>query len=171
MGRDKSRLRLGPRTLLGHVRAAARALGAPVRVVRRDAVRRCGPLGGVFTALRRSRANAVLFLACDMPWVTPALLQALMRRAVSSGWAVFVRQAGVASFPFVLSRAALPIVAEQIKRKEFSLQELARRLRARFWTPPSHWQAQLHNLNTPEDWERARSKWRPSPRRPPGPVP
>lgn len=45
MGRDKARLRLRGRTLLAWVRAAARATGWPVRVIRRDLVPRCGPLG------------------------------------------------------------------------------------------------------------------------------
>ena len=75
MGRDKARLRLNGRTLLAQVRDAAQTLGCPVRVIRRDLVTRCGPLGGVFTALKTSRAEAVLFLACDMPFVSPELLR------------------------------------------------------------------------------------------------
>lgn len=159
MGRDKSRLRLGSRTLLGHVRAAARATGVPVRVVRRDAVARCGPLGGVFTALQATRADAVLFLACDMPWVSGALLKALMRRAAASRRALFVKHGGRVGFPFALRREALETVADQIAGRAFSLQALARRLRARVWTPPARWRSQLGNLNTPEDWARARRCW------------
>ena len=78
MGTDKARLRLGRKTLLGHVRAAARAAGLPLRVIRRDIVPRCGPLGGVYTALRSTRAEAVMFLSCDMPFVTGELLQRLL---------------------------------------------------------------------------------------------
>src|SRR5262245_53027899 len=52
MGRDKSRLRVGRRTMLTHAKQAAQALGLPVRVIRRDIVPRCGPLGGVLTALK-----------------------------------------------------------------------------------------------------------------------
>ena len=73
LGRDKARVRLGRRTLLAHVRRAAKELGLPVRVIRRDLVPRCGPLGGVFTALKTSRADAELFLACDMPFVSASL--------------------------------------------------------------------------------------------------
>ena len=69
MGRDKSRLKLGRRTMLGHIRAEAKTLGLPVRVIRRDLVPRCGPLGGIFTALKTTSADGVLFLACDMPFI------------------------------------------------------------------------------------------------------
>ena len=56
--------------LAAHVRAAARASGLPVRVIRRDCVERCGPLGGVLTALMSTRREAVVFLSCDMPFFT-----------------------------------------------------------------------------------------------------
>ena len=87
MGRDKARLRLRGRTLLAWVRAAARATGWPVRVIRRDLVPRCGPLGGVWTALGRSRAERLVFLSCDMPFVTPELIRAVAQR---KGRGVFV---------------------------------------------------------------------------------
>jgi molybdopterin-guanine dinucleotide biosynthesis protein A len=79
MGRDKSRIRLGRRTILGHVRAIAAQLRLPVRVLRRDAVPRCGPLGGIYTALARSRADALLFLACDMPFISTAFLKQMLK--------------------------------------------------------------------------------------------
>lgn len=160
MGRDKARLRLGSRTLLGHARATAAELGVPVRVIRRDAVPRCGPLSGVVTALQRTRAGHVLFLACDMPWVSSALLRALIGRVSPSRRAVFTRSGGRVGFPFVLGRDALPTVTGQIARKAFSLQALAQRLGAQLWTPPKRWQPQLRNLNTPQEWEQARLAWR-----------
>ena len=70
MGVDKARLRLGGRTLLARVREHAAQLGFRVRVVRKDLVPPCGPLGGIYTAMKRSRADALLFLSCDMPFVT-----------------------------------------------------------------------------------------------------
>ena len=78
MGRDKSRIRIGRRTMLGHVRHIASQLGLPVRVLRRDAVPRCGPIGGIYTVLARTRSDAILFLACDMPFVTPAFLRQIL---------------------------------------------------------------------------------------------
>ncbi|HMO65551.1 MAG TPA: NTP transferase domain-containing protein, partial [Verrucomicrobiota bacterium] len=77
MGRDKARARLGGRTLLAWVRAACREAGLPVRVIRRDAVPACGPAGGVVTGLRSARAEAVVFLACDQPFIPAAWLRRL----------------------------------------------------------------------------------------------
>src|SRR2546426_12231815 len=115
MGGDKSRLRLGRRTLLGHIRAEAKKLGLPVRVIRRDAVPRCGPLGGVYTALKSARADAVMFLACDMPFVTAALLRAMHRRLGEGDKYLFVRSEDAVGLPFVLRRDALAVVTKQIE--------------------------------------------------------
>jgi molybdopterin-guanine dinucleotide biosynthesis protein A len=159
MGRDKARLRLGRRTLLGHIRAEAKKTNWPVRIIRRDAVPRCGPLGGVYTALRGTGAGAVLFLACDMPWIRGSLLRAVVRRLRRDDRAVFVRAGGVVGFPFALRREALAAVVEQLRRKKVSLRALARRLEARVFVPSRRQRAQLRNLNTPADWERARREW------------
>ena len=157
MGRDKARLRLGRRTLLGHVRAVARALALPVRVIRRDLVPRCGPLGGIYTALKTSGTDAVLFLACDMPFVSATLLQTLMVSARRAK-AVFTREAGRSGFPFLLRRTTLAAVEQQLAAKEFSLQSLAKKLRARTLQPPKS-APELLNINTPEDWREARQFW------------
>ena len=158
MGRDKARLRLGRRTLLGHVRAVARALALPVRVIRRDLVPRCGPLGGVYTALLTSRAEIILFMACDMPFVSVELLQTLARRAARAR-AVFSLEAGRAGFPFALRRTTQPVVQRQVQAGAFSLQALAKKLRARTLPAPGG-ALELFNINTPEDWREARQERR-----------
>ena len=159
MGRDKSRLKLGSRTLLNHIRTEAKSLGWPVRAIRRDAIPRCGPLGGVFTALKSTRADAILFLACDMPWVSPPLLRAVLRRFGQIMPALFVRSRRGMGFPFALRRGTLAVVADQIAQRQFSLQALARALNAKSLRPPLRWRAQLRNLNTPEEWMLAQRQW------------
>ncbi len=157
MGRDKSRLVVGRRTMLAHAKQAAKALGLPVRVIRRDIVPRCGPLGGVLTALRTSRAEGELFLACDMPFVSAALLRKLLRKLSGPCQAAFTLNDGVAGFPFALRVECAPIVEAQIAAKEFSLQALARTLRASLVSPPRSGREQTLNVNTKAELAAARA--------------
>jgi len=173
--------------MLARIRAEARATGLPVRVIRRDAVPRCGPLGGIYTALQTTRAQAVLFLACDMPFVTARLMEWVVER--SSGApaigasrsqtgprgrdarggrrdarpttldGLFVRSNGVAGFPLLLTLASLRIVSAQIEAGRFSLQGLAKALEAKLVRLPRRLSPQLRNINTPAELRRARRLW------------
>jgi molybdopterin-guanine dinucleotide biosynthesis protein A len=172
MGSDKSRLRLGSRTMLQQIRSEAKQAGVPVRVIKHDLVPRCGPLGGVYTALKRTRAEAVLFLACDMPFVQADLITWTLNQFEKSRHhprkpstesptrgGLFLSTGRAAGFPFILPKTALPIVCQQIETGLFSIQNLAKTLKAKILTAPLQWRVQLRNVNTPRDWEQARKLW------------
>jgi molybdopterin-guanine dinucleotide biosynthesis protein A len=148
MGVDKSRVLLARRRMLSIIRETASQLGVPVRVIRKDALPRCGPLGGIMTALSTTRAQAVLFLACDMPLVSTALLRRLLRASRSGACPVFSVQQKRIGFPLVLPRAGLVCIDAQIARRAFSVQGLAEALKAKAVRVASN-SPELLNVNTP----------------------
>ncbi len=159
MGRNKSQLRLGGKTLLGHIRRTAKALDLPVRVIRRDLVPRCGPLGGIYTALKTTRADVVLFLACDMPLVSEPLLKKFLKRTARTN-AIFIWSNGAAGFPFLLNKNTLPLVQKLMQEKHFSLQTLARETGAKHFRVSRAFADDLLNLNTPADWSKLQKTFR-----------
>ena len=160
MGCDKSRLRLGGRTLLAHIRATAKMIGLPHRIIRRDLVAHCGPLGGLYTALVTSRAGATLFLSCDMPFVSAGLLEMLVHKAKHNETALFVEANGLVGFPLVLfRRTALPVVESQLGKMAFSLQRLAQALCSQTIRLAASQARELFNINTPDDLRQARALW------------
>ena len=161
MGRDKSRLRLGGRTLLAHIRATAKTIGLPHRIIRHDLVVHCGPMSGLYTALVTSRADATLFLSCDMPFVSAGLLEMLVRKAKRKENALFVEANGLVGFPLLLfRRTALPIVESQLQKMAVSLQRLAQALRSQTIRLAARQAHELFNVNTPDDLRNARALWR-----------
>jgi CTP:molybdopterin cytidylyltransferase MocA len=72
---------------------------------------------------------------------------------------LFIRSGGVVGFPFLLPRAALPAVAAQIETGRFSLYALAKVLEAELVRMPRRLAPQLRNINTPDEWHRARRLW------------
>jgi molybdopterin-guanine dinucleotide biosynthesis protein A len=155
MGKDKTRLYLGPCTLLGHVKRTAASLGLPVYVVRRDIVPGSGPIGGILTVFHSYPMDSALFLSADMPFVSPSLLRELLKPQPKRTKAVFVKSPHGVGFPFWLQREVCRDVQSCLEKEELSLQRLARRLRPRILRPRSD-PTELLNINTPEDLESAR---------------
>ena len=150
MGADKSRVYLQGRSMLSRIRSTASQLNFPIRVIRKDAVPRCGPLGGIMTALLTTRAEAVLFLACDMPLISTSLLTRLLKASRRGACPVFTVQQKRIGFPLVLPRARLPCVDAQIARRTFSVQGLAKALKAKTLRVASTTK-ELLNVNTPAE--------------------
>lgn len=144
MGRDKAKMRLGRKTTIGLLREKFPTL----KVQRKDVVARCGPLGGVLTVLKKSSADRVVLLACDMPLVTLETVEKLLKAKS----AAFCEGPEGLGFPFVLNKNALPIIERQVELGRFSIHELARVLKAKKIRPART--ADLLNLNTPADVER-----------------
>ena len=158
MGREKARVRLGNRTLLGHVKRVASAAGLPVRVVRRDTVPRCGPIGGIYTALATMRAEAAVFLACDMPFVSPALILRAVDAHTRTGRPIFIEYDGRTGFPCVIAKSARAVLQQQIQRRQWSIQSLASVLDAGTIRLPKSRAFEAFNVNTPEDLALARQR-------------
>jgi molybdenum cofactor guanylyltransferase len=133
LGGDKATVELAGRPLLSYPVAAAREAGLPVLVVAKpattlppvqaDVVREPSdpvhPLCGVLAALRRTEADAdpaaALAVACDTPFLTPALLAWL---AAQEG-AVLLEQGGrLQPLPGRYPAALAPRLEEAVEQGE-----------------------------------------------------
>ena len=108
MGRDKGLVQLAGRPLVQHVLDRVAQLGDEVCITTNrpqayaflgvptasDPQPGLGALAGLRTALQAARSDTVLVVACDMPFLEPALLRHLLSR---SGEAEVVIRAATAS--------------------------------------------------------------------------
>ncbi len=158
MGKDKSQLRLGGLSLLERIAATVSRLGLPARIITEDLIPGCGPLGGVFSGLKTTEARAVLFLSCDMPFITSEVLRRIMV-AGGAAQAVFTKVSDKRGFPFLIPVQLLPRVEERIRDGALSIQALAAALPSRDVEWPPEVPGPLLNVNTPADWELAKKYW------------
>lgn len=165
MGRDKALLPSGARTLAEQIAHSVRqaagnvtligdpekyaSLGLPVIA---DVVKGRGPMGGIYTALRHSKEDWNLVVACDMPGLAPDFLRVLIQAAGRSPQSCLVCEGpgGIEPLCAVYHRRLLPALEfalehKQLKMKDFVLQQSPER-----W--PVADASALRNINTPEDW-------------------
>ena len=102
MGTDKALVELGGQTMIEHVISRVQHLGEEVLVTTNrpksyaflnlpmasDEVPGAGALPGLRTALRAARGVFVVLVACDIPFVSPALLRLLIERVQEADVAV-----------------------------------------------------------------------------------
>jgi len=174
MGRDKAALPLGGTTLLEHVVAAVRnagqtfpldvtLIGAPGRYGHlgvpavEDHYERCGPLGGVCTALEITGADLNLVVACDMPGLTAAFCASLLAAAEAADADCVVPETNDGLHPLcaVYDRRVLPIARERISRGAFKMQEFVESLRVVKFPVAATF---VENVNTPQEWARRMEK-------------
>jgi molybdopterin-guanine dinucleotide biosynthesis protein A len=133
-----------------------------------------GALGGILTALRHSSHSHVLVVACDMPFLNPALLRYMA--SVPDEYDVFVPAWSDASgkrrvepLHAIYSKTALPTIEHRIATGQLKLHKLLDALNS-VYMPEE--ETRLHdpqllsfrNVNTPEDWARLLSDEQPAAR-------
>jgi len=121
-----------------------------------------GPLSGIHAALATAKADRILIVACDLPFVTTAFLRGLVEALTPELDAVVPCPGGKPVAVCALYRVTcLDSLAGRLERRELEASLFAKSLRARFLDdrdlsrldPSGHC---LLNLNTPLDYEKAR---------------
>ena len=157
-GRDKSALLVDGRTIRQRQIEAIAPLTDDLQIVVSDIVPGCGPLGGLHAALTAARHDTLFLIACDMPYVSTALIEYLLSLAGGEVDAVVPRgERGYHPLCAVYTRACLEPAAARLADRRLTMRELVESVRTRtvpfeeirrFGDPDRL----LANVNTPADY-------------------
>jgi len=88
----------------------------------------CGPLSGLEAVLPRMRTTLLCVLAIDLPWMTSAFLERLIRLAIHEGRGVVPRNGDYFEpLAAVYPRALRELIAGQLRSEDYAMQSLVRR--------------------------------------------
>jgi len=120
-----------------------------------------GSLGGIYTGLVHSNSFHNLVVACDMPFLNPALLRYMISR--SPGFDVVIPRIGDNIEPLhaIYSRNCARLIEEQLKRDDLRIRGFFDAVKVRYIEKeeierfdPEH--LSFFNVNTQSDLEKAR---------------
>jgi molybdopterin-guanine dinucleotide biosynthesis protein A len=178
MGEDKRYLVVGEQTLLERGLAVLRSifqevlvviaqdslpLNVDARVVR-DLEPDCGSLGGLYTGLTQATTPYIFVVACDMPFLDPAVITQFTSRRASADIVMAKLAARLHPMHALYSKGCLPVLEQMIRARQLKIQEMVSHasLHVRYVTDadlltidPSG--RSFQNVNTPADLEVARS--------------
>lgn len=111
----------------------------------------CGPLGALESVLTAMRADAALCVACDLPFFTRELGQAMLRAFREEADCLVCRDETGRVHPVcaIYRRKALPVVTGQLQAGDFRMMHLLANLKTDHFSVAA---AQMQNANTPEIW-------------------
>lgn len=180
MGEDKAFLQLGERSLLERALQLARSVARDVKIVGgavvgneakfgkyapvvEDIYPDRGPLGGIHAALASSQAELNLFLAVDLPFVESEFLRYLLGVAEESEAIVTVPRTGRWWQPLcaVYRREFVQVAEKSLLEDKNKVDALFASVKTRIieeeeLAAQGFSAGMFQNLNTPEEWERAR---------------
>jgi molybdenum cofactor guanylyltransferase len=174
-GANKGALRIGGERIIDRQLRALLAVASPVFIVASDpepyrdtgvtivpdVISSAGPLGGIYTAIVASPHPRTLVLACDMPFITVALLTQLV--GVENADLVIPRSArGYEPLCALYSKACGPTILARIERGDLQASTLPEGVRIAEIGPEKLAVIDrdgllFANVNTPHDYARARS--------------
>ena len=176
-GADKASLAVGRARIIDRQLAALAVVADDIRIVANepgrygglgprvipDAIPGAGPLGGIYTALLDATHDRVLVLACDLPFVTAALLDRLVQESRTGDPvdAVVPRSArGIEPLCALYSTRCAAAARDRIESGALQVAGLLDAVRTRVLGPEAlaayDEGALFENVNTPHDHERAR---------------
>lgn len=175
MGRDKASLPWGKQDILHHIidclqkvsqdilviSNQPRFLPTPIRVIS-DIIPHCGPLSGIHTGLSRAKHSTALVIGCDMPFITPEAVQAIMKHANSTQYdAIIPLYHGKCQPLFACyQKRSLPVIEKALYTGNYKMSSLCNLLHSFYipedmWPPDFNLEVLFKNLNYNEEYQQA----------------
>lgn len=115
-----------------------------------------GPLMGLYSGLKASRAECNFVVACDMPFINPSLIKYILDQR--NDYDVVIPRVGERFHTLfgLYSKVCIPVIEEMLKKNELRLRCIFPKLNARFLSRQEIEKIDpgllsLVNINTPEE--------------------
>jgi len=95
-----------------------------IRIVT-DLIPDCAAVGGLYTGLYHSRYSRVFVVACDMPFINPAVIGLFLQKIDATDIVVAQLVSGLQPLHGLYSKQCLPVLKDMIDDRDLRLQNIA----------------------------------------------
>ena len=125
---------------------------------RRDLVPRCGPIGGIYTALRVANTPLCLCVACDMPFIRPEFLEYMIVRSPEYDVVVPMNDGREEPLCAVYRDTCIPSIEDRIQARKYKITGFFNEVRVLRLSPGDggfHDADMFFNINNMADYDEA----------------
>lgn len=169
MGKDKALLQINDKTLLENAIEICRPVCSEILIssnnpehqnfgyqIIPDEIKNCGPIGGIYSCLKKSETNWNFFCSVDSPFVTSAFIQFLTNQTENYDVVVPFHFQGKEPLIALYNKNCLSVIEKQIELHQFKIHLLLKLLNTKYFDA-REWVAIkpliFKNLNRPEDFD------------------
>ena len=119
-----------------------------------DLVKECGPLGGIYTGLKKMSKESAFFIACDMPFLHNGLIEKILDATAEGDMqdAILPLVDGeIAPLCAVYSKKILLKIKIALKQKRLSIKDFLKDCHCKYIEVSKDERKAFLNINTPED--------------------
>jgi molybdopterin-guanine dinucleotide biosynthesis protein A len=167
MGTDKALIQIAGKTLLERVIEVCRPICSEIIIssnnpehdksgyqIIPDEIHNCGPIGGIYSCLKKSETNWNFIVSVDTPFVTSDFIQFLAGQTENCDVVVPVHSGEKEPLIALYNKNCLREVQKQIEHREYKMHHLIAKLNARY-VDTFEWVGKtpllFKNLNRPDD--------------------
>ncbi|AJH00207.1 molybdopterin-guanine dinucleotide biosynthesis protein MobA [Clostridium beijerinckii] len=123
-----------------------------------DEYKEIGPIGGIYSSLKKIQEDYVFVTACDMPKLNKEFVEFLVNEITEDDMCVVVKDSKDRLYPLggIYSKKIMPIVKMMIDNKDYKLGNLIKNVNGRI-IPLSDMgfdREVLMNINSPDEYQR-----------------
>jgi molybdopterin-guanine dinucleotide biosynthesis protein A len=173
MGTDKAFLHLEGKAFIERILHIAKGLTQDVLVIANttayeslgvpvysDLVEDCGPVGGIYTAMKRVTTPYLLVLSCDIPLLEISVLEHLIANSISCDANILTTQERWQPLTAIYDRRTSPIFKKALDTKKLKLRSLLSSMQLHTIACPDFLIPCLNNINTPDDLKKVRDGYK-----------
>jgi molybdopterin-guanine dinucleotide biosynthesis protein A len=168
MGTDKALMKIGEKTLLENAVEICKPVCSSIIIssnkqahkfkeylLVKDEIPDCGPMGGIYSAIKKSKTNWNFVLSVDSPFVKSTFIKSLFSEKEGFNCVVPVHPIGKEPLIALYHKNVLPEIEGRIKVGENKLHDLFDALNPNFFDS-QNWLVKypnlFYNINRPEDF-------------------
>jgi molybdopterin-guanine dinucleotide biosynthesis protein A len=125
-----------------------------------DLIEDCGPVGGIYTAMKIVKTPYLLVLSCDIPLLKGAVLEYLIEESIPCAANILTTGERWQPLTAIYSSSTLPIFKKALDTKKLKLRSLLSFMNLQTIACPEDLIPCLNNINTPNDLKKVRDGYK-----------
>ncbi len=95
-----------------------------------DSIPEKGPMGGIYTALKNSSDSEVFIISCDMPFITPAVVNYLLDQPRNNNAIVASYNHEIQPLFGIYNQKIFPLIEEKINKNQLKMMDFLQEIQA-----------------------------------------